>query len=481
MKLGIRIFAAYLLVFVVCFSYPINWVLDNLRTRYLEGVEDPLVDQAYILAGLVGAQMSEGRFDPERLYAVFQDVYARSLSARIYDLVKTGVDMRVVVTDDRGRVLFHSVDDEMRGEDHSRWRDVRLTLEGAYGARTTLDDPGDPTSSVLHVAAPIIVDGRTAGVLTVAKPTTSINSFLHNARPRITRVGLAAAAAAVVLSFLVSYWVTRPIKRLTGYAEAVRSGNRAPFPRLDATEIGELGKALQRMQEALDGKQYVERYVQNLTHEIKGPLSAIRGAAELMEEEMPAERRQRFLGNIRSESERIQRIVDRLLDLAALENRKGLDRSERLSLRSLAGTVVESKAPLLAAKHVTVVRSIPEGTVVSGDAFLLHQALSNLVQNALDFAPENGRIEITASVQGDGIVLSVADDGPGIPPFALEKAFDKFFSLRRPGGQTKSTGLGLNFVREVANLHGGSARLENRPGGGARAVIVLRATAETTA
>ena len=103
MKLGTRIFVCYLFIFVLCFFSPIYWILDNLRTRYLEGVEDPLVDQANIMAAIVGLEMGKKQFDPEDLYQAFDEVYARSLTARIYKLDKTHVDMRIYITDNPER------------------------------------------------------------------------------------------------------------------------------------------------------------------------------------------------------------------------------------------------------------------------------------------------------------------------------------------------------------------------------------------
>ena len=95
MKLGIRIFFLYAIIFSICFYYPINWTWTNLRFRYLEGVEDPLVDQANIMAAIVGNEMEAGGFSPDELYQAFQDVYARRLNARIYQFDKDRVDMRI--------------------------------------------------------------------------------------------------------------------------------------------------------------------------------------------------------------------------------------------------------------------------------------------------------------------------------------------------------------------------------------------------
>ena len=473
MKLGARIFFCYLAIFAACFYYPIDWVIDNLRTRYLEGIEDPLVDQANLLAELAGMEMEAGRFETQRWYAHFQRTYGRKLNARIYDLEKQRVDVQVYITDAGGKIIFDSIDQQNIGEDYSIWRDVALTLKGCYGARATRMDPEDEASSVLHVAAPVFVEGHLAGVLTVAKPTSAVNTFLAGAKPRIAQVGAAAVLAAILLSLGASFWITRPIIRLTRYAEGVSAGRRVALPRLDRSEIGDMGQAFERMREALEGKQYVEQYVQSLTHEIKSPLSAIRGAAELLDEEMPAKRRGQFMANISSEAGRIQDIVDRLLELSALENRKILKRVESVSLRPLLNTVLESRQPQLAGKQLTTEIDIAGDPWIQGDAFLLHQSVGNLVDNAVAFSPPGGRLKLAAKVEDRRLLLAVEDVGPGIPEYALGRVFEKFFSLQRPDGGKKSTGLGLNFVREVAALHGGSVTLENLPGQGARATLVL--------
>ncbi len=473
MRLGTRIFFSYLVIFVICFSYPLNWVLDNLRARYLEGVEELLVDQAHILATMVGDEMQANRFDPDKWYQVFEHAGSRPLTAKIYHLVKTEMDIRIYLTDSVGRVIFDSRNKENVGADYSRWRDVYLTLQGQYGARSTSENIGDPSSKVLYVAAPVRVDDAIVGVLTVAKPTTSINNFLKKAKPQIFKIGVLAAVVAIFLSYIVSLWITRPIKRLTGYCNDVSQGKRVVFPKLDRSEIGEMGKAFAKMQETLEGKKYVEQYVQKLTHEVKSPLSAIRGAAELLEEKMPPERRLRFLSNIRHETNRIQEIVDRMLELSALENQKILKKMERLSFASVIHTVIESKQAIVSKKKLQLDVDVPDHVVVRGDSFLLHQAVSNLIQNAIDFSSASSSIRLSARVEGSLLTFDIEDHGDGIPEFAIQKIFDKFFSLQRPDSGEKSTGLGLNFVKEVAHLHGGDIVLENRDTRGVRASLTL--------
>ena len=142
-------------------------------------------------------------------------------------------------------------------------------------------------------------------------------------------------------------------------------------------------------------------------------------------------------------------------------------------MRALTALVIESKRPMLSQKRLDVRPQIEAGATIRGDAFLLHQALSNLLQNAIEFSPECGEIGMLAFREAGHLLVVIEDAGPGIPDFAREKVFDKFFSLHRPDTGKKSTGLGLNFVKEVAHLHHGAIRLENRQEHGARAVFAL--------
>jgi two-component system sensor histidine kinase CreC len=383
------------------------------------------------------------------------------------------VDLNLYMTDATGKVVLDTRRPSAVGQDYSRFHDVKRTLAGMYGARATTRDPKDPFSTALYVAAPIRQNGRVTGVLTVVEPTASIEAFLQLARPAFIRAGLLTIAAVALLSLILSYLLTRPIDRLARYADGIRLGKHPPFPKLGRTEIADLGLALRRMQEALEGRQYAEEYVQTLTHELKSPLSAIRGAAELLQEGMPPQQQARFLANIRTEAERIARIVDRMLELAKLENRREKPEMEPVEIDALARTVAESHEPLLAAKDLKLEIAAPDRLTLNGNAFLLHQALENLVQNAIEFSPRGGTVRVEVTPEGDRVKIAITDQGPGIPDYALDRIFDRFYSLGRPDTGKKSTGLGLNLVREVAKSHGGTVRVVNREGGGALAEMTL--------
>jgi two-component system sensor histidine kinase CreC len=452
------------------------WITSATRLRYLESMEESLVDTSVILASFLEKQVVDQRIDAATFREVFATAYHRQFDAHIYSLHKTAVDLRVYVTDRSGLVLYDSDGGRAEGEDYSRWRDVLLTLQGSYGARATRVKPRDDSSVVIHVAAPIRApDGTIVGVVTVGKPTTYINELVSATRRRVATYGAFFAVGLVGIGWLATVWLTRPLARLTAHARALRDGQPSTPPHLSGAEVRDLGRALEEMRDALEGKDYVESYVQALTHQIKAPLAAVRGASELLHEEMPADDRRRFLTNIRTETDRIQRIVDRLLELAALEKRKGLEDVELLDLGVQATTALDELRPALAARRLSAhleVAPTASGLKVVGEKFLLRQAILNLVLNAVEFAPGGSEIVVAISADGGRARLEVLDRGPGVPDYALPRVFERFYSLPRPDTGAKGTGLGLSFVQEIAHLHGGAARLENRrDGSGARAVL----------
>jgi two-component system sensor histidine kinase CreC len=230
-------------------------------------------------------------------------------------------------------------------------------------------------------------------------------------------------------------------------------------------EIAAMARALESMRDALEGKRYVEGYVRSLTHEIKSPLSAIRASAELLDEEMGLEDRRRFLANIRLEAERLQRLVDRMLELSALEARKSLEHVEPIAVAALVEAVQGSCEPLLRQRGQSFEAQIDGQPEVRGDRLLLRQALANLVLNAVQATPAGGWIRLQALRDGEHVRIRVADSGPGVPEYALPRVFERFYSVPVTEGAPPGTGLGLPFVREVALLHGGDALLHNGPHG----------------
>lgn len=323
-----------------------------------------------------------------------------------------------------------------------------LTLKGEYGARTTLDIPGDPNSAVMYMAAPVQTFGQ----------------FVAAARSRTLYAGLISVLAVLVLvlAVMVSMWLVRPFGLIADYARYIKAQKGFHPGRLLRRAWDLMRAAYDEMQDALAGRNYVADYVQTLTHEVKSPLSAIRGAAELLQEPMEEAQRQRFLTNIQRETQRIQKMVDRMMELTALETRRVLDNVQPAALLPLLEELAHASHGVATQRGCRTTVAASEDVMVEADPFLLRRAVSNQLDNALDLSPEGGHIELGLQVQGRWAQITVRDQGPCIPGYAQDKVFEKFYSLVRPHSKKKSTMLGLSFVKEIASLHRGRVELENR-------------------
>jgi two-component system sensor histidine kinase CreC len=467
------VFVGILLAYALGVGLLMYRLLADIDPRYRESAEESLVETAHLLAAQVEQHSGEGALDAESLRPVFRNLYARSFSARIFGFEKTGVELQALVIGRDGIVVFDSLG-QREGEDFSQWRDVRGALAGEYRARTTPKIPGDELSSVMYVSAPVRTAGEIVGVVSVGKPVQSLNQFVAAARRKTLVVGATSVAAVLVLALILSLWLVRPFGLIADYARYVRSQRSFSLPRLGRRALGTLGAAYDEMRDALAGRHYVADYVQTLTHELKGPLSAIRGAAELIQEPgMPEADRQRFSANIGRETQRIQELVDRMMELAALEQQRRLPKVEPVALRPLLEELAASAGASGAARGLRVEFAAGEAAWVEGEAFLLRRAVGNLLANAVEFSPEGGSIRLELAQRGRSVDIVVCDQGPGIPDYADERVFEKFYSLARPGTNKKSTGLGLPFVKEIAELHHGRVMLRNREGGGAVATLSL--------
>lgn len=470
MTLRARILCAFLLLNSLGVFYFLHWIRGDLSPRYREAVEESLAETAEILANLLAEDSREGVLTLEKFIRGYTSALRRPLAATIYDLPKEHVELRTYLTDEHGTVRFDSRTPENVGKDFSRWNDVFRTLKGVYGARTTRDHIEDPTSTVLYVAAPVIVGGKIIGTVTVGKPMRNINAFIDRARAKFLLVALLVVGAQVLLILLISLWVTSPLKKLRHYADGVRAGRRISPPETSIPELRELGNALDGMKRELEGKQYVENYVQTLTHELKSPLAAIGAAAEILESDPPPQERSRFLKSIVAETGRIQHAIDSLLELSALERRTLLSSHEEVDLPTVILAVIEHLAPLFTANRVKVHTTFGLSLIVPGDAALLSRVFQNVLKNAIEFAPQGSQIDIGGQLVSGQVEIVIQDQGPGVPEFALPRVFDRFFSLQRPSGQ-KSSGLGLAITKEIVSLHHGTIELKNSRRGGAEVTL----------
>ena len=459
MRLGIRLLFGFFLVSGLAAFFVLRVFVAEVKPSVREVMEDMLIDTANILAELASDDLAAGKIADGRFADNVRDYAQRPIDAKIWGLTKQSLDFRVYVTDSKGLVLFDS-ENVATGDDYSKWRDVARTLRGEYGARATRDIQLDDRSAVMYVAAPVKHSGKIIGVLTVAKPLSTIQVFIDRAERKILLSGLLLLVLSLAIGVAVTLWVVWSIRKLRHYANAVGQGGKPAVPQIPG-ELGELALAVDGMRRKLEGHEYIEGYVRALTHELKSPLAAIRGAGELLESELPEDARREFAGQVRSQTSRLQTLVDRMLELTKLEQRHGqIERKNLLWVDVLEPFLTDVGSFNAAADEIraqaaikVVADSNPDSAdaVIKAEPGLLALALSNLIENAKSFAPAGSLITVTAK----GRSLTVEDTGPGVPDYAMPRLGARFFSTVRPDGHSKGSGLGLAIVRQIMVLHGG--------------------------
>ncbi|MDR0227138.1 MAG: two-component system sensor histidine kinase CreC [Burkholderiaceae bacterium] len=468
MHLGLRLLFAFFVINGLAAFFVLRVFMVEVKPSVRKVTEDTLVETAYALAAVASDDLTDGSLqqggDASRFARQMRAYAGQSVQVWIWDARKTRLDMRITVTDAQGRVLFDSAGTD-QGADYSRWRDVYRTLRGEYGARTTREVQYDEASSVMYVSAPILVDGHIAGVLTASKPARSVQQIIDSAESKMLRGGLLFLLLSAGVGFAVTWWLVLHVRRLRNYAQQVQAPtlNEAASPvsaapRLQAPsmpgELGELARAMENMRGRLEGRDYIEGYVRALTHELKSPVAAIRGAGELLQDDLPPADRTVFARQVVDQCQRLQNLVDQLLRLSQLEQRRGLHVPAPCSLRACTELAMRQLGDTARQRHLQM-RLHGQDSSGPWEQDLVVLALSNLLSNAIDFAPEGSTIEVDLAPGR----VSVRDHGPGVPDALLGRLGERFFTTPRPNGERSGTGLGLSIVLRIMLLHGGSMQV----------------------
>ena len=233
------------------------------------------------------------------------------------------------------------------------------------------------------------------------------------------------------------------------------------------SELGDLSRALEKMRCKLEGKSYVEEMALTLSHEIKTPLASIRGAAEILDQAEDPAVRQKFVGNILGEVDRLASIVTNFLALSRIETAPA-DPAARSSLAETAGMVASifrSRATSLGLVFETRISGQPCWIGIPEDQ--LRRVMEALLENAFQFTPRGGKVIL----ESEPLLLRVRDGGPGIPEELREKVFDRFFTTVNPLTGRRGTGLGLAIVKSIAVRYGTAISLESTPGTGTTVTV----------
>ncbi|MCB0008736.1 MAG: HAMP domain-containing protein [Anaerolineales bacterium] len=314
-----------------------------------------------------------------------------------------------------------------------------------------------------------------------AQPTF-LQFFRVNFLTPLCQAGCAAFLLSILLAWLITRSVSRPLQNMATAAENIASGQFEQHLALDGPEeVKRVARSFNRMSSQVQTTQQSQRdFVANVSHDLKTPLTAIRGWSQAMLDGMvsePAEQ-QRAATIINTEAERMQRLVNQLLDLARIESGQLQLANEPIDLAELLGQVHHNLLMRAEEKALYFDLDMEPVPTIWGDHDRLMQVFTNLADNAIKHTPAGGRVQLQLrATPGGDLLAAVRDNGSGIESTELSRIFERFYQVdkarSRPQGAGRSAGLGLAIVRELVEAHGGTITARSRPGAGSEFEVRL--------
>jgi len=404
---------------------------------------------------------------PDSPLASLSDV-SLSLSAEL--------ETRIRILDQQGIVLVDSMGEEDVGHDLSGVEEVAQALSGQPGKAIRLAESRIGIGGrTMYVAVSIWVDRQVAGAVYLSQSMSDLLAVIYDLRWRLVISAGVAAVVASTAGLLLSRALTRPIQQLTLAADEVARGDlERQVPVRSADEIGRLGQAFNRMIAQLRATERMRTdFVSNVSHELRTPLTAIKGLVETLRDGAVDDRkvRDRFLATVEDETDRLIRLVNDLLVLSKADSQALKLKREPLDVRDLIERSVHKLAPQLEEKGLLVeVSASEEPRLVVADADRIEQVLVNLLDNAIKYSPQGGRITVAIDEGSptQGMVgVAVRDQGLGIPAGDLPRVFERFYRVDRARSRDGGgSGLGLSIAKAIVEAHGGEITLRSEEGQG---------------
>lgn len=356
--------------------------------------------------------------------------------------------------------------------------EIKAALEGLYRPATRLSIGEQRRSIILYCAIPIYNFKEIVGAVLVSQSTYRILVDLYDVRMATLRIFLWCLLLAIFLSLFLSRTIALPLRRLRDEAEAVldkRGRLMRPFKpshRLD--EIGDLSRSLTLLTARLEKHiSFIEGFATDLSHEFKNPLASIRSAAELAASTNSEDEQKRFLKMICEDVSRMERLLIGARDITRLDAELAQEPTELVALDALlehilAGAGVREKRLRFSFERP------PKNVWVQGRPERLAQVFENIIDNAISFSPPGGEIKVKLTMTTKEAIVTIEDQGPGVPLEHRERIFERFFSYRPQGSHaTFHSGLGLSIAKIIVEGYGGRILVKDAPQGGALFEVYL--------
>ncbi|WP_352552424.1 sensor histidine kinase [Mesorhizobium australicum] len=381
---------------------------------------------------------------------------------------------------------------EQPGGNGAAFPEVVKALTGSPSTIVRVSEQGE---QIVSVAVPIQRFRAVLGVLMLSTEGGDIDKIVAAERKAILRVFGIAALVTAILSMLLASTIANPLRRLSAAAVRVRRGvkSREEIPDFSdrQDEIGNLSIAVRDMTNALYARiEAIESFAADVSHELKNPLTSLRSAVETLPLAKNDTSRARLMEIIQHDVKRLDRLITDISDASRLDAELAREDAGTVDLKKFVTDLVAvSRETTRNKKAVEIelkVAKLPQGAkgyVVVGHDLRIGQVITNLIENARSFVPEDhGQISLSLARAGKFNILTVDDNGPGIRADAIDRIFERFYT-DRPAGEAfgQNSGLGLSISRQIVEAHGGTLTAENipsiKPGEikGARFVVTLPA------
>lgn len=324
------------------------------------------------------------------------------------------------------------------------------------------------------IASRQLRDGR---LLQVGRLTDSLSVLLSPLRQAFGIVGAGALLLSVVVGTLLSWRATKPLRAVSDTTRRILATGdlsaRVPGP--DGS--GELAVLVRQLNTLLEKNavhvRVLREMLDNLAHDLRTPLTRLRGTAELAIQDSgdPADARA-ALADCVNESDRVLHLLETLLDISAAEAGVLKLNRDHIDVRSLTERAADLYREVAEEKTITVTLDQPDPVEVNADAIRLGQVVNNLLDNALKYTPAGGRVVLTARSESKAALITVTDNGPGVPATEREAIFRRLYRGDSSRSQ-RGLGLGLSMVKAIIEAHGGNVTVDDAPGGGARFTVRL--------
>jgi two-component system sensor histidine kinase ChvG len=335
--------------------------------------------------------------------------------------------------------------------------------------------------TIVSVAVPIHRSTNVRGALVLSTQGGDIDKVIGKERWSLLRFFLVLAAVMLMLSLSLANTIAEPVRRLAEAAERVRRGIKTRQPIPDFTnrtdEIGHLSRALGDMTQALYSRiDAIESFAADVAHELKNPLTSLRSAVETLPRVKSGPSQERLLSIMQHDVRRLDRLISDISDASRLDAELARGEAAPVDLAALlkavASMLADSPRSRGASIRLDIAGAGERPCYVLGHDSRLAQVITNLIDNACSFSEPGGEVRVglrfvqgepDGPTPGERILISVEDDGPGIPPHALERVFERFYTDRPVERFGQNSGLGLSISRQIVEAHAGRIWAENRP------------------